>query len=71
MPKLGHVMEEGMVSEWLISVGDSVSKGDIIIKVETDKSILDVEAPFDGTLKEVSVDVGTTVPVGTLLAIFE
>ena len=71
MPKLGHVMEDGIVSEWLIGVGDSVSKGDVILKVETEKSVLDVESPFDGILKEITIEAGETVPVGTVIALFE
>ena len=71
MPKLGHVMEEGMVSEWLIKVGDTVVRRDVIVKVETDKAVLDVESPFDGMLKEIIVFQGETVPVGAVLAYFE
>ena len=71
LPKLGHVMEDGMISEWLIGVGDSVSKGDVILKVETEKSVLDVESAFDGILKEIIIEAGETIPVGTVIALFE
>ena len=71
MPKLGHVMEEGMVAEWLVEVGNAVTKGDVIVKVETDKAVLDVESPFDGILKEIIVFPEETVPVGAVLAFFE
>jgi len=64
-------MEDGMISEWLIGVGDSVSKGDVLLKIETEKSVLDVESPFDGILKEITIEVGETVPVGTVIALFE
>jgi len=64
-------MEDGMISEWLIGVGDSVSKGDVILQVETEKSVLDVESPFDGILKEIAIEAGETVPVGTVIALFE
>ena len=71
MPKLGQVMEDGTISEWLINVGDSVNKGDIILKVETEKSIIDVAAPFDGTLRRFIVNEGEIALVGQLIAEFE
>ena len=71
MPKLGHVMEDGFISEWLITIGERVKKGDIIVKVETGKSIVEVEAPFDGVLKRIVAGEGETALVGQLIAEFE
>ena len=68
MPKLGLTMTEGTVSEWVVSPGDSFSSGDLVLIVETDKIANEVEAPADGTLHEVIVQVGETVPVGAVLA---
>jgi pyruvate dehydrogenase E2 component (dihydrolipoamide acetyltransferase) len=71
MPKLGHLMEEGMVATWLKREGDTVSKGEVILQVETDKAVLDVECEFSGLLSKVAVQEGDTVPVGELLAVIE
>ena len=71
MPKLGHVMEEATIVTWLKQPGESVAKGDIFLEVETEKTQLEVEAPFDGILREIVVDSGEVVQVGTLLARIE
>ena len=68
MPKLGLTMTEGTISEWVVSPGDSFSSGDLVLVVETDKIANEIEAPADGTLHDVIVQVGETVPVGTVLA---
>ncbi|MGS0755398.1 biotin/lipoyl-containing protein, partial [Roseateles sp. GG27B] len=44
MPNLGHTMEEGTVSQWLKKVGDTVSQGECIAVVETDKASFDIES---------------------------
>jgi pyruvate dehydrogenase E2 component (dihydrolipoamide acetyltransferase) len=69
MPKLGHLMEEGMVSRWLKGVGERVEKGDILLEVEMDKAVLEVESFVSGTLLQILVEEGETVPVGTPLAL--
>jgi len=67
MPKLGMTMEEGTVLHWPLSVGDPVSKGDVVLVIESEKNEADVEAASSGFLRHVYVDVGGTVPCGTLL----
>lgn len=69
MPKLGHLMEEGMVGRWLKQVGEKVEKGDILLEVEMDKAVLEVESFVSGTLLKILVEEGATVPVGTPLAL--
>jgi len=71
MPKLGHLMEGGTVITWLIKERDRVEKQEIIIEIETEKSVLEVESPVDGVVKEIKVSEGETVPVGTTLALLE
>lgn len=68
MPRLGLTMEEGTVIRWLAAEGDSVSAGDIILEVQTDKVTVEVEAPAQGVLGPLLVGEGQTVPVGTILA---
>lgn len=69
MPNLGHTMEEGTVSQWLKKVGDSVSKGECIVIVETDKASFDVESPANGTLLAISAQAGAVVPVGEAIGL--
>lgn len=69
MPNLGHTMEEGKVSEWLVRVGDSVRKGDVIAVVESDKASFDVESPADGVLIAIEAANGSVLPVGATMGI--
>jgi pyruvate dehydrogenase E2 component (dihydrolipoamide acetyltransferase) len=69
MPNLGHTMESGTVSEWLMAPGDAVAAGDTIGLVETDKATFDIESPGDGILLAVYVEAGVEVPVGTAIAV--
>lgn len=69
MPKLSDTMTEGILGSWLKSVGDSVSRGEIIAEVETDKATMGLESFDDGILLEKRVADGATVPVGTVLGI--
>lgn len=50
MPKLSDTMEEGVIAKWNVQEGDTVSAGDIIAEVETDKATMDVEVFDDGTI---------------------
>ena len=71
MPKLGHLMEEGFVSEWKKKVGERIEKNEILLLVETDKAVVEVEAPFSGKIQEIIVQEGEEVPVHALLAIID
>jgi pyruvate dehydrogenase E2 component (dihydrolipoamide acetyltransferase) len=68
MPSLGADMDEGTLVEWMVKVGDTVHKGDIVAVVDTTKSAIEVEVFTDGVVEELLVEPGTTVPVGTPLA---
>ena len=69
MPRLSDTMEEGTVATWLKNVGDSVSEGDILAEIETDKATMEFESFYDGTLLHIGVQAGETAPVDVLLAI--
>jgi pyruvate dehydrogenase E2 component (dihydrolipoamide acetyltransferase) len=69
LPMLGLTMSEGAVARWLRQEGDPVRKGDPLFEVETDKAVLDVEAPADGVLLRRLVAENQTVAVGTTVAI--
>lgn len=71
MPQLGLTMTEGTVSDWLKKPGDLVRKNEPVLMVSTDKVEMEVESLVEGTLGEILVQVGTTVPVGTKLANFQ
>jgi pyruvate/2-oxoglutarate dehydrogenase complex dihydrolipoamide acyltransferase (E2) component len=61
-------MDEGTLVEWLVKPGDQIHKGDIIAVVDTAKSAIEVESFHTGTIESLTVPVGETVPVGTVLA---
>jgi pyruvate dehydrogenase E2 component (dihydrolipoamide acetyltransferase) len=69
LPSLGADMEDGTIVEWKIKPGDTVTKGDIVAEVETDKGTIEVEVFQSGTVASLLVEAGTRVPVGTPIAI--
>jgi 2-oxoglutarate dehydrogenase E2 component (dihydrolipoamide succinyltransferase) len=69
MPQLGETVLEGTVATWHRNAGDEVAKGDVLLDVETDKAATEIEAPASGILSVINVEEGSTVDVGTVLAI--
>jgi len=69
MPKYGETMEEGLVSEWTVKIGQNIEEGDIIASIETHKSVFQLEAPVSGTILQFLVEEGQEVPVNTPIAI--
>jgi pyruvate dehydrogenase E2 component (dihydrolipoamide acetyltransferase) len=69
MPKLSDTMEEGRLIAWRKKVGDPVKRGEVLAEIETDKADMEFEAYTEGTLAQILVDAGATVPVGTLIAV--
>jgi len=69
MPQLGETVAEGKVASWFKKVGDKVAAGDNLFLIETDKVSMEVQATETGTLTEIRVPAGETVPVGTVVAI--
>jgi 2-oxoglutarate dehydrogenase E2 component (dihydrolipoamide succinyltransferase) len=68
MPKLGESVTEGTVGSWLKQVGEDVEFDDPLFEVSTDKVDSEIPSPYDGTILEILVHGGETVPVGTVLA---
>ena len=68
MPKLGFDMAEGKLGEWLKKVGDTVTQGETILLVETDKASVEVPAFRSGVLLKILVTAGESVPIGTPIA---
>src|SRR2546428_9867575 len=69
MPRLSDTMQEGTIAHWLKKAGDEVKKGDILAEVETDKATMDLEAYEAGTLQQILVKEGETVPIGQAVAL--
>lgn len=69
MPKWGLSMQEGTVVEWLMAEGASVSIGDEIAEIETEKVNNVYETPFQGVLRRRVAEVGDAVPVGGLIGV--
>ncbi len=69
MPALSPTMEEGTLAKWLVKEGDSISAGDVIAEIETDKATMEVEAVDEGTIGAIAVDEGTEgVKVNAVIA---
>ena len=71
MPQLDQEMKDGAVVQWLKAEGDPVAQGEVIAEIETDKAIVEVEAPASGVVRSIDVPAGEVVPVGTTLAVIE
>lgn len=71
MPRMGTSVHESTVVAWRKSAGERVSKGEALLSAESDKVEFEVEAPADGTLREILVSADETVPVGAELATME
>ena len=69
MPKMGYDMTEGKLLRWFKHEGDTVAKGEAVAEIETDKVAIEVEAFDAGVLRQIQVQEGETVAVGTRLAL--
>jgi pyruvate dehydrogenase E2 component (dihydrolipoamide acetyltransferase) len=67
VPKLGNTVEECIVARWVKHTGDTVSAGDVVAEIETDKATFEVTAPVDGAILATFFDEGALVPVYTNL----
>src|SRR5579871_4761869 len=68
MPALEMAQETGKIVSWLKKEGESISKGEPLLEVETDKAVVEVEAMADGVLAGVKSQEGDVVPVGVTIA---
>ena len=71
MPQLGETVTEGTVAQWLKKVGDSVEKYEAFVEISTDKVNAEVPSPVSGTISQIIVEAGDTVPTGAPIAIIE
>ncbi len=68
MPALEMAQENGKLLAWRKKEGERVSKGEPLLEIETDKAVVEVEAPGDGILAGVTAEVGAVIPVGETIA---
>src|SRR5215469_1875721 len=68
MPALEMAQETGKLLAWRKREGESVRKGEPLLEIETDKAVVEVEAPGDGMLTGITADVGAVIPVGETIA---
>jgi pyruvate dehydrogenase E2 component (dihydrolipoamide acetyltransferase) len=68
MPKLGLTMTEGQLAAWLVEEGATVTKGQMLAEIETEKIVVQVESPGDGIVARFLVEPGAVVPVGQDIA---
>ena len=70
MPALSPTMEEGTLAKWLVKEGDTVSAGDLLAEIETDKATMEFEAVDEGTVAKILIPEGAdNVKVGTVIAV--
>ncbi len=71
MPQMGESIAEGTLTRWLKKAGDTVARDEPIFEISTDKVDAEIPAPSAGTLAEIKVQEGQTVPVNTVVALIE
>lgn len=71
MPKLSDTMTEGTLIKWHKKVGDTVSIGDVLAEVETDKATMEMEAFDEGVITEILINEGDKAPIGGVLAVLD
>lgn len=69
MPKLSDTMTEGTLIKWHVNEGDTVSSGDVLADIETDKATMEMEAFDEGILGKLYVQEGGKAPLGAILAV--
>ena len=68
MPSLSPTMEDGVIANWQVSVGDKIEEGTVLCSVETDKTTVDYESLDEGYLREIIVEAGSSAKVNQLIA---
>jgi pyruvate/2-oxoglutarate dehydrogenase complex dihydrolipoamide acyltransferase (E2) component len=69
LPKFGLTMQEALVSEWKVGVGERIEKGDVLAMIESEKVEMELPSPASGIVARYLVETGETVPVGSEVAV--
>ncbi|PPG35747.1 biotin/lipoyl-containing protein, partial [Rathayibacter sp. AY2B5] len=67
LPDVGEGLTEAEIVAWKVKVGDEVAVNQVLVEIETAKSLVELPSPFSGTVVDVLVDEGQTVDVGTAI----
>ncbi|MFC7070186.1 dihydrolipoamide acetyltransferase family protein [Halobaculum lipolyticum] len=67
LPDVGEGVAEGELVNWLVAPGDTVTEDQPVAEVETDKALVEVPSPYNGTVKQLHVEEGQMVPVGDVI----
>lgn len=70
LPDVGEGVAEGELVSWLVEVGDQVTEDQPVAEVETDKALVEIPSPVDGTVKELRAEAGEMIPVGDVFIVF-
>jgi pyruvate dehydrogenase E2 component (dihydrolipoamide acetyltransferase) len=65
LPDVGEGLTEAEIVRWMVKPGDTVAINDVLVEIETAKSLVELPSPFAGTVSEILVEEGTTVEVGS------
>ncbi|WP_254542891.1 dihydrolipoamide acetyltransferase family protein [Halomarina pelagica] len=71
LPDVGEGLTEAEIVGWLVEEGDAVTEDQPVAEAETDKAVVEVPSPVDGTVKEIRAEAGEVVPVGEVIIVFE
>ncbi|GAB3041444.1 2-oxo acid dehydrogenase subunit E2 [Natronobiforma cellulositropha] len=71
LPDVGEGVAEGEIVSWLVDEGDPVSEDQSVAEVETDKALVEIPSPVNGTVRELHAEAGAVVPVGTVIVTFD
>jgi pyruvate dehydrogenase E2 component (dihydrolipoamide acetyltransferase) len=71
LPVLGDTTKYAVILEWVVNVGDHVDEGATLMRVETDKAVVEVPSPVSGTLLEQLVAVEDEIDVGAPIAVID
>ena len=71
LPDLGSGLKEGEIVQWRVAVGDVVTTDDLLVDIETEKAVIEVPVPYDGTVVALAAEAGESVKVGSVLAVFD
>jgi pyruvate dehydrogenase E2 component (dihydrolipoamide acetyltransferase) len=69
LPKVDMDMATGKIARWHVKEGDTVKKGGLLFEIETDKAAMEIDAPSDGIIRNITAAEGTVVPVGHAVAL--
>ena len=71
VPQLGNEVTEAEITEWVVSAGDHVKSGEVIVVISTTKTALEIESPVDGILSKILINEGELTKVGSIIGVSE